>query len=152
MFKVFSCKIFRLWYFDTICSHDRKSVMLEISRFIHHKWNCRQLNTVNLSVMRPQYMIDSVFEASVAYKIHCPDLTIIIHQRLAQWGPETPYGRKYLGNTRSGNGLLSNGTEPLPDPIVTYHLCLMIFIWGESHNGYLSYQSVNLVWNYLSKT
>ena len=32
-----------------------------------------------------------------------------------------PYGDRDRGNIGSGNGLLPDGTKPLPEPMLTYH-------------------------------
>ena len=39
----------------------------------------------------------------------------------------TPYGDKIWVNMDSGNGLLSDGTKPLPEPVLTIHQ------WGLQH-------------------
>ena len=33
----------------------------------------------------------------------------------------TPYGDRDLGNIGSGNGLVPDGTKPLPEPMLIYH-------------------------------
>ena len=40
---------------------------------------------------------------------------------LTHWGPVTPYEVEILANTGSGNGLLPDGTKPLPAPMLTDH-------------------------------
>ena len=40
---------------------------------------------------------------------------------LTHWGPVTPYGANIWVNIGSGNGLLLDGTKPLPEPMLTYH-------------------------------
>ena len=46
-------------------------------------------------------------------------------------------------NIGSGNGLLPDGTKPLPQPMLTYHQKgVVTFFWGQFHSRYLSYQSL----------
>ena len=40
---------------------------------------------------------------------------------LTHCGLVTPYGDRDLVNIGSGNGLLPDGTKPLPEPMLTYH-------------------------------
>ena len=48
-----------------------------------------------------------------------------------------------LVNTDLGNGLLPDGTKPLPEPMLTYHQQgPMAFITGWSSLKYLSHQIV----------
>ena len=50
-------------------------------------------------------------------------------------------------NISSGNGLLPDGTKPLPDPMLTYHQWgLTTFLWGQFHNRCLHHQSLKLDW------
>ena len=57
-----------------------------------------------------------------------------------------------LVNIGSGNGLLPDGTMPLPEPMLTYHhYGPVMFIRGQFHLGYHSHQSLKLVENYVSK-
>ena len=52
-----------------------------------------------------------------------------------------------LVNTGLGNGLLPDGTKPLPEPMLTYHQCGTVTItWGKFRERYLSPQSVRLAW------
>ena len=50
----------------------------------------------------------------------------------AHCGLVTPYGDIILVNNGSGNGLLPDGTKPLPEPMFTYHeYGPVAFIWGQ---------------------
>ena len=52
-------------------------------------------------------------------------------------------------NIASGNGLLPDGTKPLPEPMLTYHQeGPVAFTWVQFYQRYLSHQSFE---NYLSK-
>ena len=52
-----------------------------------------------------------------------------------------------LVNTGSGNGLLPDGTKPLPEPMLTYHqLGPVAFIWGYYHKKIWKYQSEKQDW------
>ena len=42
-------------------------------------------------------------------------------QLLTHYGPGKPYGDIDLGNIGSGNGLLPDGTKPLPEPVLVNH-------------------------------
>ena len=57
---------------------------------------------------------------------------------------------KYV-NIGSGNGLLPDGTKPLPEPMLTYHqLGSVSFIREQLHKRYLSHQSLKqLAWTWL---
>ena len=49
---------------------------------------------------------------------------------LTHSGPVTPY-EKILDNTGSCNGLLPDGTKPLPEPMLTYHQWGSVaYTWG----------------------
>ena len=55
----------------------------------------------------------------------------------------TPYGKIGLGQywLRLRNGLLPNGTEPLPKPLLTYHQWgLVIFTWEQLDKKKISKQ------------
>ena len=46
-----------------------------------------------------------------------------------------------LVNIGSGNGLVPNGTKPIPEPVLTYHQWgPATFIWGQFNKKYLIYQ------------
>ena len=45
-----------------------------------------------------------------------------------------------LGNIVSGNGLLPDGTKPLPEPMLTYQYGPVTFIWGQFHKRYLGHR------------
>ena len=50
-------------------------------------------------------------------------------------------------NIASGNGLLPNGTKPLPDPKLTDHqLSPVTFILGQFYKRCLNHQSLKSVW------
>ena len=50
-------------------------------------------------------------------------------------------------NIGSGNGLLPNGTKPLPEPMLTYHQQdPLTSIWGLSDTRHPSHQSLILPW------
>ena len=47
----------------------------------------------------------------------------------------------------SGNGLMPNGTKPLPEPMLTYHQYDHVaFTWGQFHWKCSKYQSLNCIW------
>ena len=49
-------------------------------------------------------------------------------------------------NIGSGNGLLHDGTKPLPEPMLTDHqLNPVTFILGQFHTGFLNKQSLKSV-------
>ena len=55
-------------------------------------------------------------------------------------------------NIGSGNGLMPDGTKPLPEPVLTDHYWSpMTFILGQFHKKCLNHQSLKSVWNYISK-
>ena len=54
-------------------------------------------------------------------------------------------------NIRSGNGLLPDGTKPLPEPMLIYHQQVpLAFIWVQFYKRYLSYLSLKLAGKFLS--
>ena len=66
---------------------------------------------------------------------------------LTYCGLVTPYGDRVLVNICSGNGLLPDGTKPLPEPMLTYHHWnLVTFISGRFHKRCLNHQSLKSVW------
>ena len=53
-------------------------------------------------------------------------------------------------NIGSGNGLLPDGTKPLPEPMFTYHKYgPLTFIWGQFHKRYLSHWPQKSAWKLL---
>ena len=71
---------------------------------------------------------------------------------LPHCGLVTPFGALIWFNNASGNGLLPDGTKPLPEPMLTNHQ------WGpvrscdnhmRHHKRYLSHQLLNLAWKLL---
>ena len=46
---------------------------------------------------------------------------VIFEEKLTHWGRVMPYGDSDLVNIGSGNGLLPDGTKPLPEQMLTYH-------------------------------
>ena len=49
----------------------------------------------------------------------------------------------------SGNGLLPDGTKPLPEPMLTDHQWSPVtFILGQFHKRCLNHQSLKSVWNF----
>ena len=56
-------------------------------------------------------------------------------------------GTEILVNIGSGNGLLPDGTKPLPEPMLTDHQwCPVTFIFGKFHKRCLKHQSLRSVW------
>ena len=50
-------------------------------------------------------------------------------------------------NIGSGNGLLPDGTKPLPESMLTYHQWVpVVFIQWELHRKYSKYQSLDFLW------
>ena len=55
-------------------------------------------------------------------------------------------------NIGSGNGLMPDGTKPLPEPVLTYHKYGPVAITQELfYNKYLSHQLLKWAWNALIK-
>ena len=53
-------------------------------------------------------------------------------------------------NIGSGNGLLPDGTKPLPEPMLTdSQWSPVIFLLGQFHKRCLNHQSLNLFENYM---
>ena len=53
-------------------------------------------------------------------------------------------------NIGSGIGLLTDGTKPLPELMLTYcQNCPLTFIWGQFHKRYHSNQLLKLIWKLL---
>ena len=55
-------------------------------------------------------------------------------------------------NFGAGNGLLREGTKPLPEPILTYQKGPAAFLWGQFDIGYISQQSLKLTGKLLYKS
>ena len=56
-------------------------------------------------------------------------------------------------NIGSGNGLLPDGTKPLPEPMLTYHQWgLKTFTWKKLHERCPNHQSLKWTWKPLNKT
>ena len=50
-------------------------------------------------------------------------------------------------NIGSGNGLLPDGTKPLPEPMLTDHqLSPVTFLLGQFHKRFLNQQSLKSIW------
>ena len=68
---------------------------------------------------------------------------------LTYCGLMTLYGTEIWVNIGSGNGLLPDGTKPLPEPMLTYHQRGSVALsWEQFHRKCSRYQFVKLVWNY----
>ena len=66
---------------------------------------------------------------------------------LTYCGLVMPYGDIDLGHIGSGNGLLPDGTKPLPEPMLTVHnLSPVTFISGQFHKRCLNHQSLKSIW------
>ena len=62
---------------------------------------------------------------------------------LTYCGLVMPYSDRDLVNIGSGNGLLPDGTKPLPEPILTDHQWSSVaFILGQFHKRCLNHQSL----------
>ena len=73
------------------------------------------------------------------FQVHCGD---------AIWRHRT----KIWVDIGSGNGLLPDGTKPLPEPMLTYHMYgPMTFIWGQIYLSHWPLKSAwkLLIWNLL---
>ena len=67
------------------------------------------------------------------------------HKNSTQCGLVMPYSIISLVNLGSSNGLLPDGTKPLPEPMLTNHQCgVVAFTWGQFHRKCSVYSS--LVW------
>ena len=73
---------------------------------------------------------------------------------LTHCGLVTPYGNKDLGQHGSGNGLVPDGSKPLPEPMLTDHQWSSVtFISGQFHKRCLNHQSLKSIlklhiWNF----
>ena len=66
---------------------------------------------------------------------------------LTRWGLVTPYGDRDLGQHWLSNGLLPDGTKPLPEPMLTdYQWSPVTFILGKFHKRCLNRQSLKSMW------
>ena len=58
----------------------------------------------------------------------------VFFKKLTHCGLVMPYGELDLGQQGSGNGLVPDGTKPLPEPMLTYHqTCSVAFIREKFH-------------------
>ena len=58
---------------------------------------------------------------------------------LLNYGIVMPYGDIELGNIGSGNGLVPDGTKPLPVPMLPFYLCgFVAFAWEKFHSECLT--------------
>ena len=56
-------------------------------------------------------------------------------------------GMQILVNIGLGNGLVPDGTKPLPQPRLTYHQWgLLAFSWGQFHRNCCRYHSLQCIW------
>ena len=70
--------------------------------------------------------------------------------KLTLCGLVTPYGDIIWVNIGSGNGLLPDGTKPLPEPMLTYHQSgLVAFTQWQFHTKCSIYLSLIQVWKSL---
>ena len=72
----------------------------------------------------------------------------IKRQTLTQCGLVTPYmASQNLVHIRSDNGLLPNGTKPLPKPMsINHHWEFVAFTWGQFHRKCSNCPQVNVRW------
>ena len=92
----------------------------EVSRMVNSLWASRKI-------------LSGMLSHPVVFLTHCCLVT--------------PYGDRVLVNIGSGNGLLPDGTKPLPEPMLTnHHWNLVTFISGRFHKRCLNHQSLKFVW------
>ena len=61
------------------------------------------------------------------------------------WPEDAIWRRRSRVNTGSGNGLLPDGTKPLPEPMLTNHQWgLVVFTWEQFHSK--SSRDISLIW------
>ena len=78
--------------------------------------------------------------------LECPTHLYFIFNSM--WPSDTIWRHRSV-NTGSGNGLLPDGTKPLPQPMLTYHQRGSVaFSWEQFHRKCSRYQFVKWVWNY----
>ena len=65
---------------------------------------------------------------------------------LTHCGLVTPYDDKDWVNNGSGNGLLPDGTKPLPEPMLTYQHGLLTFIYEQFRKSYVIHQWSKFGW------
>ena len=64
------------------------------------------------------------------------DFIVVSQKPLNHCGPVTPYGDINLGqHWHSGNGLLPDGTKPLPEPMLTFHQRYGV-LWHSSDSNF----------------
>ena len=81
-------------------------------------------------------------ETYAKYRPFCSDLKVLTHCDLV-----TSYGDKDLGQHWLDNGLLTDGTKPLPEPRLTDHQWSPVtFILGQFHMRCLNLQLLKSVW------
>ena len=80
--------------------------------------------------------------ASLLPLLHCITYAVSCNWLIvSQW---RHMATKIWVNTGSGNGLLPDGTKPLPEPMLTYHQQrTATFIWGQVHKRYVSQSATN---------
>ena len=72
----------------------------------------------------------------------CFGLNVLTHCGLVR-----PYGDIDRDSIGSGNGLLPDSTEPIPEPVLTYHQWGPVaFIWGQFHCNSSIFQWLECLW------
>ena len=95
---------------------------------VHRPWR-----KISLRVSKgiSQFLLNSIWTLPVVFK-----------SLLAYWCHLALGIRDDIG---SGNGLLHDGTKPLPEPMLTYRNSSPVtFFWGHLHKRYISYEIIQL--------
>ena len=95
---------------------------------VHRPWR-----KISLRVCKgiSQFLLNSIWTLPVVFK-----------SLLAYWCHLASGIRDDIG---SGNGLLHDGTKPLPEPMLTYRNSSPVtFFWGHLHKRYISYEIIQL--------
>ena len=79
--------------------------------------------------------------------VHATVQEIIVN---SLWPSDTIWRQRSWSTLAQGNGLLPDGTKPLPEPMLTYHqLGRVAFTWVQFYKRCLSHQSLKLAWKLL---
>ena len=86
-------------------------------------------------------MYVSVWISSILFWQSCPlCINHFMQLIVAQWHHMASLN---LVNVGLGNGLLPNGTKPLPEPMLIYHkMCSIVVTWRQFHKNYSRNKSV----------
>ena len=113
---------------------------------IHWRTWIRIIGNISWSIVASQ----RTHSRTVLLLHNCLECSIALLHQLTNGGLVTHKAPEIRIKIGIGNGLLPDGTIPLPEPILTNrHWGFVVFSWGQFHRKWSRYISLIQVWQWL---